>query len=373
MSAPLKPWEKPDDESRGQSHSPAGAQVGRTTCPPPRPPRHRESARLTSYGNSLPFGGYPYGRLGGGGYGSLFGGYPSYGYSPYSGYGSSMYRPGGYSGFGSYGNRDDRPSPFVQRAEDSSRAAFQSIESIVHAFGSVAMMLESTFQALYHSFRAVLGVADHFSRLKSHLWKILSAMTVLKTLHCMVNKVLGWLKFRQSTSGEDLWQQAAGVNETSISVTALDDGPRSWPFVVFLIVAVGGPWVLWRFVCKSLSESQRIERNSARDQSDWVTDEGRHVDAKVLYDFDAENDDELSIQTGDQLRLAPSDKQPRVRGWVLAASNGQTGLVPANYVKILGQSQDRFTSPLRSRPLSEDSGVQVGSQQHETDQQYEDE
>lgn len=38
---------------------------------------------------------------------------------------------------------------FMQLAEDSSRQAFQSIESIVHAFGSVSMMLESTYHAVY--------------------------------------------------------------------------------------------------------------------------------------------------------------------------------------------------------------------------------
>ena len=44
--------------------------------------------------------------------------------------------------------------------------AFQSIESIVHAFGSVSMMLESTFHAVHSSFQAVLGVAEHFSKMK---------------------------------------------------------------------------------------------------------------------------------------------------------------------------------------------------------------
>ena len=29
----------------------------------------------------------------------------------------------------------------------------------------------------------------------------------------------------------------------------------------------------------------------------------------------------------------------RVRGWLLAASQGITGLVPANYIQILGRSQ----------------------------------
>lgn len=42
-------------------------------------------------------------------------------------------------------------------AEESSRPAFESIQSVVYAVGSVAMMLENTFFALSSSFRAILG------------------------------------------------------------------------------------------------------------------------------------------------------------------------------------------------------------------------
>lgn len=38
---------------------------------------------------------------------------------------------------------------FIRLAEESSRPAFESIESIVHAFGSVSMMLESTYHAVH--------------------------------------------------------------------------------------------------------------------------------------------------------------------------------------------------------------------------------
>ena len=376
MSAPLKPWERVAGDSSGniQSHSSSGSLL-RTRLPesrpPPRPPRQREPTRFMGYGGSTPFGGHSYGRFGGGTYGSYgnFGGHSPYGYSPYSGYGAP-YR----HGYGGYGTVDDRPSAFVQRAEENSRTAFQSIESIVHAFGSVAMMLESTFQALYNSFRAVLGVADHFTRLKAHLWKILGVLTALKTFHWMVNKVLEWMRLRRPNVSEDVWQRAVGTSEQSGPLSAVEDGPCSWPFVIFVLVAVGGPWLLWRFIRKSVEEDAR--EVSSDDQNNWVTGEGRHVTAKALYDFEAENDDELSIQAGDQLNLAPSEKQPRVRGWVMAANSGQTGLVPANYIKVLGRPSGRTSvpvplSPSGSRPLSEDSGVHMGSSEQQTaDQQY---
>lgn len=46
---------------------------------------------------------------------------------------------------------------FIQMAEESSRPTFDSIQSVVNAVGSIAMMLENTFFALTSSFRAILG------------------------------------------------------------------------------------------------------------------------------------------------------------------------------------------------------------------------
>ena len=56
---------------------------------------------------------------------------------------------------------------------------------------------------------------------------------------------------------------------------------------------------------------------------------------EVLYDFVAEGDDELSITAGECLRIAPKQRQPRIRGWLLATVDGNSkGIVPANYIKV---------------------------------------
>ena len=57
--------------------------------------------------------------------------------------------------------------------------------------------------------------------------------------------------------------------------------------------------------------------------------------ARAEFDFDADNDEELSFCAGNMLRLAPKDRQPRVKGWILASLDGSSeGLIPANYVKV---------------------------------------
>ena len=90
----------------------------------------------------------------------------------------------GMNRFGSPLNQSGTSS-FVGQAEETSRAAFQSIESIVHAFGSVAMMLESTHLFMRNTFLAVLSMADHFSRLQAHLVSALGAFTLFKAIRCL--------------------------------------------------------------------------------------------------------------------------------------------------------------------------------------------
>ena len=74
----------------------------------------------------------------------------------------------------------------------------------------------------------------------------------------------------------------------------------------------------------------------------FLSGEGDHVIARAEYDFDGEGEEELSFRAGNILRLAPKGKQPRIRGWLLGTVDGSTeGIVPANYVKVCGESSLR--------------------------------
>ena len=124
-----------------------------STAAPPLPPRPNQSpytAQRMPYTPSMMHTHRSYG------YGSSFTPGSMYGYGRMPSYGH------GYSGAGA----EVPQNRFIQLAEESSMPAFQSIESIVHAFGSVSMMLESTFHAVHSSFQAVLGVAEHFTKMK---------------------------------------------------------------------------------------------------------------------------------------------------------------------------------------------------------------
>ncbi|XP_034464208.1 peroxisome biogenesis factor 13 [Hippoglossus hippoglossus] len=260
------------------------------------------------------------------------------GYSPYSyGGGGGGYGQGGYSRLSH--QEDVAPSRFVQQAEESSRGAFQSIESIVQAFGSVSMMMDATFSAVYNSFRAVLDVANHLTRLRTHLTRVLSAFALVRTLRYLYRRLQRLLGRRSNAEVEDLWADSATDALATNASPGLGAGMeeqtvKSWPIFLFFAVVLGGPYLIW----KLLSSSPSPEENA----TDWASGEDDHVVARAEYDFTAASEEEISVRAGDMVNLAPKEQQPRVRGWLLASVDSQTtGLVPANYVKVLGKRRGR--------------------------------
>ena len=265
---------------------------------PPVPPRPTQQNALSGYaGNSLmgDYGGA--GGMYGGGYSPYGGGYGSRLYGGYGGYGSSL---GGYGGYGSSFNRfgmnnsNVPPNSFVRAAEESSRQAFQSVESIVQAFGSVAMMLESTFQAVYNSFQAVLGVADHFSRMKATFKQVFSALAIWRMFRWLYRKLLVLLRLRSAGLNDDVWDSAM----TPVGMDA-DGAPKksNWPLMLFLAIAVGGPWLIWK-ILNSVSSAET-------DENGWMDGSADHFVAVAEYDFSGQAEEEVTFRKGQKVIIAP--------------------------------------------------------------------
>lgn len=217
-----------------------------TRMVPPVPPRPVQQSYRPSY-SAFSSSYSPYGS-------SIYGGY-----SPYS-YGGGGYGLGGYSRFPHA--EDVTPSRFVQQAEESSRGAFQSIESIVQAFASVSMMLDATFSAVYNSFRAVLDVANHLTRLRAHLTRVLSAFALVRTLRYLYRRLQRLLGRRSDAEVEDLWADStsdalATSSSRGCGAGMEDQTIKSWPIFLFFAVVLGGPYLIW----KLLSSSPSSENN----------------------------------------------------------------------------------------------------------------
>uniref|UniRef100_A0A8D0C8G1 Peroxisomal membrane protein PEX13 n=1 Tax=Salvator merianae TaxID=96440 RepID=A0A8D0C8G1_SALMN len=325
---PLKPW-----ENRRLSADVGPSQVTRpgqptfTRVPPPILPRPSQQTGSTALNTFRPAYNSPF-SSGFGTYGNSF--YGSY--SPYSyGYGGL-----GYNRF----RMDDIPaSRFVQQAEESSRGAFQSIESIVHAFASVSMMMDATFSAVYNSFRAVLDVANHFSRLKVHFTKVFSAFALVRTIRYLYRRLQRLLGLRKSSENDDLWAESQGTVACLSPEEKAATSAKSWPIFLFFAVVLGGPYLIWKLLSTYADDEPA--------SSNWANGEDDHVVGRAEYDFNAVSEEEISFRAGEMLKLAPKDQQPRIRGWLLASRDGQTtGLVPANYVRILGKRKGKKTMEL---------------------------
>ncbi|KAG0422456.1 hypothetical protein HPB47_001721 [Ixodes persulcatus] len=239
------------------------------------------------------------------------------------------------------------PGPLWRLAEDSTRGAFQSVESVVQAFGSISLMLDSTYQALQNSFRAMVGVADQFGRLKGHLAQTLSALALIRSLRWLFYAALRLLGLRSQGSGaEAAWARALTADPGDPAEPG--GGSPTWPILAFLAFVLGAPWLLWRIFSAANKRAGGCGKGLA---SQWASGAGDHFVAVAQFSFRPENSTELAVKAGQQLRLAPKDQQPRVRGWLLASTDGiQIGLVPANYVKVLGPSKGHLQQPSQEPP-----------------------
>lgn len=274
--------------------------------PPPLPPR--SSPYMSSYSR------YP----------SMSGYFPSY----------SRFSPGfgGYrmSPYGHFGAPNNTYNSFVQMAEENTRPAFESIESVVEVVSSISMMLESTYHAVHSSYSAILGVVDQFSRLKDHLSQILSALTLVRGLRWLCLKVLYLLKLRKENPSVDAaWDSAQEMINNSLSSDyPLEAKGSAWPFLMFIGLVIGAPWLMFKLLSKSIGIKKPFDHTA------FVDANGRRFVGIAEYDFTATQPHELSFQAGEKLFISVKSLQKNPRGWVFAHNEKlETGFIPFTYLR----------------------------------------
>uniref|UniRef100_A0A0N4ZXR5 Peroxisomal membrane protein PEX13 n=1 Tax=Parastrongyloides trichosuri TaxID=131310 RepID=A0A0N4ZXR5_PARTI len=262
-------------------------------------------------------------------------------------YGNNMYNNYLYNN----NNNITPESNFVRLAEESSRGAFQSIESIVNAVASVAHMLSSTHNALFSSFRAVIGVVEQFTKLKVQLVGVVETFFIFKIIKKLWKYILVKLKLLPESSliNETAWETPhKPLKANEWIAQELGGNTRdgvNWPALLFWIIAIGGPWLIYKFVSRMV--------NTIEESRKWATGAADHYTARALFSFQGNaSNHELSFNEGDQLRVAPKDQQPPIRGWLLASSEdgNRIGLVPINYVKLLNR-KTKSPPTYQSNPL----------------------
>ncbi|XP_053675112.1 peroxisomal membrane protein PEX13 [Anopheles nili] len=304
-----------------------------TNQPPPLPPRPHFS--------------------GGGGdmmYGNRYGfpGQSGYGYSPYGGYSSMDYyghrNYGGYMGQGfggGYGNMGGFNYPeqrFIQLAEESSRPAFQILESLVGAVGNVATMLDSTFFAVTSSFRAILSVAANLAHLKGTFAHVWSSLTIVRTAVWLYKKLLYKLRITKTDPTMEAFKEAFNISSSNENApNGSKTRSSSLLAALFMAFMLSVPYMLIKLFTPKASED-----NALTDPAVWTNP----IEVQALHNFDASNAHEMSVRAGQNVLVAPKqiqiNRQLLNTGWVLASSTDRktTGIIPLNYLQAQKQPID---------------------------------
>ena len=58
---------------------------------------------------------------------------------------------------------------------------------------------------------------------------------------------------RPLSTDEQLWSESASDVATSPS-DVLDSSHTNWPVILFFMITVGGPWLLWKFLSSLVTE-----------------------------------------------------------------------------------------------------------------------
>ncbi|KAH8373113.1 hypothetical protein KR009_012126 [Drosophila setifemur] len=296
--------------------------------PPPLPQSPFQQSQFGYGGNNYGmggFGGFNSGSFGFGGMGGFGNGY---------GYGGS-YSGGFGSRFGALGAQDPEQR-FIQMAEASSRPAFQSIESLVSAIGNIASMLDSTFFALTSSFRAILGVAANFGRLRSVFAQFWTTFAIFRGLNWVYRKILYWLRLSNLDPSSAAFKKAfaEALNENNPQSGGGQQPPRigtsPWPVLAFLSFIFTAPYL----IMKLLGTVTNTAQEEARNPSKWTLP----IQTQAVFDFEARGQSELSLRAGQSLQVAPREIQQTLNllnsGWAIATTDGHSsGIIPISYVK----------------------------------------
>uniref|UniRef100_A0A915NDJ9 Sm domain-containing protein n=1 Tax=Meloidogyne javanica TaxID=6303 RepID=A0A915NDJ9_MELJA len=158
---------------------------------------------------------------------------------------------------------------FLRTAEESTRGAFQSIEHVASAFLSIASLLNSTYGAVFNSFRAIISVVEQLKSLK-HFLVSTFLLSLTRWIRFLWRRLLASLRVRPRNyaNSASIW---AGINGE------LEQSKKSSNFgtLIFWIIAIGGPLLIIKYFL------QQIRENARELISDWATGQAEHYTAQA--------------------------------------------------------------------------------------------
>ena len=286
------------------------------------------------------YGGYSSMNRLGGGYGGMggYGSYGSYGNYGMGGYGG-MNMPGyGVGGMAAPGEMNPSLTTSLQA---STAPAFAVLESLVMAFTSMAQLIESTYMATHSSFFAMIGVADQLGSLKTYLGQVLGVFSILR----LGRKLVAWLRGRKAKTDGWVreWAGAAPGALLPIPGSAPDPAPRpsAKPLILFLLSAVGLPYLMTRLVkllIANQQQQQQAQLGAGMDANGNI-DPSKLTFARAKFEFAANDEWELPLARDEIVAVLemrePARPEDPAGWWRGRRRDGRIGWFPGNYVEII--------------------------------------
>jgi hypothetical protein len=208
---------------------------------------------------------------------------------------------------------------------------------VVDTFGRFAHLLDMNCDALYGSFSSVLRLFESMAELRRELLFIFQTVTLYRLLKSVLGRFGSVGKFitgppdsttsSSSSSGLDLdsFQQFQGKDRAP-------RGRRLWPFLLFLISAIGGPLLinrLWRMLRAAANFGQPALPEQLAEEREAP------IYVQALYDFvGSGSEGDLQFSKGAMIRVLRADPD---QGWWEGEVDGRAGLFPANFVQQISQ------------------------------------
>ncbi|KAK8866004.1 hypothetical protein IAR55_001155 [Kwoniella newhampshirensis] len=321
------------DRPAGLGESGANGASGYTNVQSYQPQRYGGSYGMSPYGGTGGtvggYGGY------GGGYGGMsrFGG--GYGAGGYGGYGMGGYGVGGMGGPG-------EGYTLTSSLQASTAPAFAVLESLVTAFTSLAQLIESTYMATHSSFFAMVGVADQLGSVRTYLGQVLGVFSVLR----LGRKIIAWLRGKKAAvrSGgwANEWSNGGPIGRPGIGGPEGGGGrPSAKPLVLFLLSAVGLPYLMSRLVRLLIATQQAQQQQQGSIlNADGTIDPTKLEFVRAKWEFKPTEEWELGLARDEIVAVLEKREanvgNPEGSGWWRGRTrDGRVGWFPGNYVEII--------------------------------------
>lgn len=178
--------------------------------------------------------------------------------------------------------------------------------------------------ATHSSFFAMVGVADQLGSVKTYLGQVLGVFSVLR----LGRRIIAWLRGKKIRT--DGW---ANEWSTGGPQPITQGRPSSKPLLLFLLSAVGLPYLMTRLV-KLLIASQQQQQQGIEN-----LDPSKLTFARAKWEFQANESWELSLGRDEIVAVLEKrdDSQHGEAGWWRGRTrDGRIGWFPGNYVSGTG-------------------------------------